>query len=67
MQYIIKDWANNSCFNGQLFDSFDAAEEFLSLQLGDEYESDRGEYEIESVIYIKERCYLHLKHPNLMR
>lgn len=47
MAWIIKDWAGNECFDGETFKSFDAAEEFLSEQLGDDYEEDRQEYEIE--------------------
>jgi hypothetical protein len=47
MNYLITDWAGNVCFKGKGFSSFDAAEEFLSEQLGDDYETDRQEYSIE--------------------
>lgn len=45
--WIIKDWAGNTCFFGKKFKSFEDGEEFLSEQLGDDYEEDRQEYEIE--------------------
>lgn len=41
--WIIVDWANNICFNGQSFHSFDDAEDFLASELSD-YETDRQEY-----------------------
>lgn len=44
--FIIEDWAGNICFKGQEFNTFDDAEDFLSEKLGDEYETDRQEYEI---------------------
>jgi uncharacterized protein (UPF0128 family) len=46
-KFIILDWAGNECFGGREFKSFDAAESFLSKKLGDDYETDRQEYEIE--------------------
>lgn len=45
MKYIIKDWAGN-LMNFGSFDSWDDAEEFLSIRLGDDYETDRQEYYI---------------------
>lgn len=50
-QWIIKDWAGNTIhFKNRplLFDSFDDAEEVLSEEL-DDYDTDRGEYEIQPV------------------
>lgn len=47
--YIIKDWAGNICFGGVVFPSFEDAEEFLSIKLGNEYDTDRQEYEIERI------------------
>lgn len=44
--WIIHDWAGNVMFNGQKFNSFDDAEEFLSEKLDNTYETDRQEYEI---------------------
>ena len=46
MKWIIEDWAGNICFDGMEFDSFDAAEEFLSEKLDGGYDTDRGEYYI---------------------
>jgi len=45
-KWHIIDWAGNSVFGGDTFDSFDDAEEFLSVKLGDDYETDRGEYDV---------------------
>lgn len=45
--WIIEDWAGNRMrFNGEQseFDSFEDAEDVLVMVLGDDYESDRGEY-----------------------
>lgn len=44
---IIQDWAGNDLtyWHGR-FESFEDAEERLELFLGDDYEEDRGEYEI---------------------
>ena len=42
--WIIKDWAGNTCFNGQSFNDFDDAEDFLTSELGDNYDTDRQEY-----------------------
>lgn len=44
----IEDWAGNEMFKGKTFQSFEDAEEFLSIQLGDTYETDRQEFEIVS-------------------
>ena len=44
--WIIKDWANNICFNGQAFDDYLDAEDFLASELGDNYDTDRQEYYI---------------------
>lgn len=44
--YVIKDWAGNLMDFGR-FKSFDDAEEFLTIRLGDNYETDRQEYYIE--------------------
>lgn len=47
--YIIKDWANNLIeFENRphVFKSFDDAEKVLNEELGDNYETDRGEYYI---------------------
>lgn len=43
---IIKDWAGNICFFGKSFHDFDDAEEFLTKKLGNDYDTDRGEYYI---------------------
>lgn len=51
-QWIIKDWANNTIkFKNRpyLYDSFDDAEEVLSEELDNDYETDRQEYYIEQV------------------
>jgi hypothetical protein len=45
----IVDWAGNLQFNGMLFNTFDAAEEYLGDYLAEErldYEEWRQEYEI---------------------
>jgi hypothetical protein len=47
MNWIIKDWMGNDCFDGQLFGSFEDGEEFLNEYLDGNYELDRGEYYIE--------------------
>lgn len=47
--YIIQDWAGNLVFQGKTFKDFDDAEEFLCERLGDNYETDRGEYYITEV------------------
>lgn len=44
--FIIVDWANNVCFKGIKFKSFDDAEEFLSEKLSENYSTDRQEYYI---------------------
>jgi hypothetical protein len=48
MTYLIQDWTGKVCFLGEEFNSFDDAEEFLSKELGADYETDRQEYEITS-------------------
>lgn len=48
--WVIFDWAGNRCFQGISFPSFDDAEDWLCEQLGDEYDTDRGEYYITEVI-----------------
>lgn len=49
--YIIRNWCGKwlSFENIDRFDSWDDAEEFLSLRLGDNYETYRGEYYIEEL------------------
>lgn len=44
--FTIIDWAGNTCFNGKSFPSFEDAEDYLCTKLGDDYETDRQEYEI---------------------
>ena len=59
--YVITDWANNvmcskhgACFYPLQFDTWDEAEEALSLKLGDSYDDERQEYEIkEKAIFNK--------------
>lgn len=48
-QWEIRDWTNKLCFFGKKFKSFDDAEYFLSVKLGNDYESDRQEYYIKEV------------------
>lgn len=43
--WIIVDWAGNLMDFGR-FKTFDDAEEFLSIKLGEDYETNRDEYEI---------------------
>jgi len=58
-KWVILDWAGNYAFDkmgyqgsghlhgpSRTFDSFDDAEEFLTEKLGENYDTDRGEYEI---------------------
>lgn len=45
--FMIYDWSGNIPFPNFYFDDFDTAEEFLSLYLGDNYDTDRGEYVID--------------------
>ena len=47
--YKILDWHGSDCFEGMLFDTFDDAEAYLSEFLVDDYDTDRGEYEITQV------------------
>jgi len=64
MSWIIKDWAGNlmnpyamvkaykapkEAVPTAKFDSFDDAEYFLDIVLGDQYEEERQEYEIDEV------------------
>lgn len=44
--WIIKDWAGNFMFNSKEFKSFEDAEYYLSVKLGDNYDTDRQEYRI---------------------
>jgi hypothetical protein len=46
-RWIIKDWYGNLCFAGIGFASFDDAEAWLCEQLDENYELDRGEYDIQ--------------------
>ena len=43
--WIIKDWAGNLMNFGR-FSTFEDAEAYLQIHLGDQYELDRQEYEI---------------------
>lgn len=43
--WVIRDWAGNLMDFGR-FSSFEDGEEFLSIKLGDNYETDRQEYYI---------------------
>lgn len=43
--WIIQDWTGNLMDFGR-FKTFEDAEEFLSIRLGDDYETDRCEYDI---------------------
>lgn len=45
-RFVIIDWAGNHLFQDETWADFDDAEEFLSLRLGDDYETDREEYYI---------------------
>ncbi len=45
-QWVITDWAGNHLYQDKAWNDFDDAEEFLSMKLGDDYETDRGEYYI---------------------
>lgn len=44
MIWFIIDWAGNVLFEGKRFASFEDGEEFLCEFLGDNYDTDRGEY-----------------------
>jgi hypothetical protein len=50
MKFIIIDWAGNQCFQGEEFESFDEASDFLSDKFGHlsdkKYEEEIGEYSI---------------------
>lgn len=45
--WVINDWTNKLCFNGIEFKSFDDAESWLDIKLGDTYDTDRQEYYIQ--------------------
>lgn len=48
-RWIIKDWAGNTCFKGETFETFDDAEAFLSERIvysDDSNEDERQEYDI---------------------
>jgi hypothetical protein len=45
--FIIQDWTGKVCFFGKEFESFEEAEEWLIVRLGDAYEDERQEYYIE--------------------
>jgi hypothetical protein len=49
--FIIKDWAGNdiSLPQGDVWNTFDDAEECLSEYLGDSYDTDRQEYYIDAI------------------
>lgn len=49
MKYHIQDWAGNICFFGASFVMAEDAEEYLSEELGDDYDVDREEYYIEPI------------------
>lgn len=54
-KFTIKDWAGNQIkFKNRpyLYDSFDDAEEVLSEELDNNYETDRQEYVITEVEYL---------------
>lgn len=44
--WVIQDWTGAVKFAGREFKSFEDAEEFLSRKLGDDYDTDRQEFEI---------------------
>ncbi len=51
-QWVIKDWADNLIkFKGRpyIYNSFEDAEEVLSEELDEAYETDRQEYEIQPI------------------
>lgn len=52
-KYQIIDWAGNICFGGEIFTSFQDADEFLSIKFENlneaDYEEERGEYTISEV------------------
>ncbi len=49
--WIIEDWAGNLMKFGE-FKSFEDAEDFLCEKLGDDYETDRGEYTVRMKITV---------------
>ncbi len=42
--YIIQDWTGRIMFNSKTFKTFDDAEYYLSIKLGEDYDTDRQEY-----------------------
>jgi hypothetical protein len=46
MVFKIKDWTGREMFDNAEFDTFEDAEEFLAIMLGDEYDEERGEFYI---------------------
>lgn len=52
-KWIIKDWADNVKFEGKKFDTFQDADEYLTIYFNDndmDYEEWRGEYYIEPIL-----------------
>lgn len=47
--FWIQDWTGKVCFDGIDFPSWEEAEYWLAIRLGDEYEEDRQEYYIEKI------------------
>jgi len=45
-KYIIKDWANNVCYQGQEFSSFEEAWAFLREQFPNDYDNELDEFEV---------------------
>ena len=62
-QFHIVDWANNVMFDDKKFGSFDEAESFLEEQLGESYETERGEYDVIPDKGSRESRYLDPNHP----
>lgn len=62
-KWHIVDWTGAVKFSGKKFSSFEDAEEFLSIQLGDSYETDRGEFEIIPIKGTRDSRYLDPKDP----
>lgn len=60
----IVSWTGAVKFNGKKFPSFEDAEEFLTIQLGDTYETDREEFEIIPFKGTRDSRYLDPKHPS---
>ncbi len=62
MKWLIIDWAGNIVFNGETFESFDDAEEFLCEKLDNDYELGREEYYIVQGT-TRDGRYLETNHP----